>query len=406
MSTRDDSYAALVADDYDDREPVVAGSGGAILGVLMTLVIGCGLVFAAYKLGQRTSVDEPPLLTAGAGEAKMAPIDEGGSPIANQDNDAYTMIDELRRSGTDTRTVEQDGIVVSDRLPNRALDPAGTLAVTGVQEDVLRIGELQLSSSVEGEPSLTDAAAPDRTNDLELAGGAEVQVADSDAVLRAETAASDAQRAAAERDLASLQLPPAGSVPASSPLTRSPDTQVAARPEGAAGGTLTDGDFGQGLVLFPVPRSKPDLARRPNRVADARQSPPSTQPAAATTRVPQVVPVPGQPQTPAFQPQPGQTLPPGLQAQPVGIPPQPANDAQVQLGAMPSGDIARARWQQLRAQHPDLLGRLGIQVQPVRTAQGQSLFRLRAGPLRDSRQAGQLCDQLRLRGVDCFVPAR
>jgi len=132
MSTRDDSYAALVADDYDDREPVVAGSGGAILGVLMTLVIGCGLVFAAYKLGQRTSVDEPPLLTAGAGEAKMAPIDEGGSPIANQDNDAYTMIDELRRSGTDTRTVEQDGIVVSDRLPNRALDPAGTLAVTGV----------------------------------------------------------------------------------------------------------------------------------------------------------------------------------------------------------------------------------------------------------------------------------
>jgi len=60
----------------------------------------------------------------------------------------------------------------------------------------------------------------------------------------------------------------------------------------------------------------------------------------------------------------------------------------------------------LRAQHPDLLGRMGLQVQGVRTAQGQNLFRLRAGPLRDSRQAAQLCDQLRVRGVECFVPAR
>jgi len=408
MSTSE-SYPGLVSDDYDDRRETAGGSGGAILGVLMTLLIGCGLVFAAYKLGQRTSVDDAPLISADLGEAKMAPIDEGGTPIVNQDNDAYTMIDEIRRAGTSTG--QQDGVVVSDRLPERALDPAGTLSVTAAQQDALRIEELQLASSVNGQPSLTDNAAPDRTGDLELAGGAEVQVADSDAVLRAETAASEATRtagdrasaelrAAAERDVAALVAPGAGSgVPAAAPLTRAADTTVAVAPATGPSGSLTEADFGRGLVLYPVPRAKPDLAQRPPRPAGLRT--PNAQPSAAvaTTIVPVVVPVPG-------SALPGQVVAPTLQAQPVRVPSQPIGDAQVQLGAMPTGDLVRARWQQLRAQHPDLLGQLGIQVQPVRTAQGQSLFRLRAGPLRDSRQAVQLCDQLRVRGVDCFVPAR
>lgn len=398
MSNRDEIYGD------DDYEPRGAGGGGAILGVLTTLVIGGALVFAAYKLGQRTSVDEPPLLTAEAGEAKVVPIDTGGTPIANQDNDAYTMIDEMRRS--DTSTGEQDGIFVTDRLPDRALNPTGSLSVTGVQEDALRIEELQLASSLDGEPSLTGTVAPDRTDDLELAGGAEVQVADSEAVLRAETAAATAaQRAAAERDVASLGLTdpatqPVVSAPAPvvQPLTRSNDTQVAAAATETVPNPLTEQDFGPGLSLFPVPRSKPPLSGRPERparVAEA-QSPSA---AAAITRVPDISPVP--------VPVPGQAVAaPQLQAQPLNIPPQPVGDAQVQLGAMPTPDLVRARWGQLRAQYPGLLGPLGLQIQPVRTAQGQQLFRLRAGPLRDSRQAAQLCDQLRLRGVDCFVPAR
>ncbi len=400
MSTSE-SYPGLVSDEHDDRVRTAGGGGGAILGVLMTLLIGCGLVFAAYKLGQRTSVDDAPLINANLGEAKMTPIDEGGTPIVNQDNDAYTMIDEIRRAGSSAG--QQDGVLVTDRLPERALDPAGTLSVTAAQEDALRIDELQLSSSIEGQPSLTGNAAPDRTGDLELAGGAEVQVADSEAVLRAETAASEATRnaeaearAAAERDVAALVTPSAP--PSVAPLTRTADTTVAVAPDAASAGSLTEADFGRGLVLFPVPRTKPDLAQRPPRPRGLSTPGATPSAAVATTIVPVVVPVPGA--------QPGQVLAPTLQAQPVRVPAQPIGDAQVQLGAMPTGDLVRARWQQLRAQHPDLLGQLGIQVQPVQTAQGQNLFRLRAGPLRDSRQAVQLCDQLRVRGVDCFVPAR
>jgi len=401
------------SDDEYDRG-AAGGGGGAILGVLMTLVIGCGLVFAAYKLGQRTSVDDPPLLIADAGEAKMVPINEGGTAIANQDNDAYTMIDALRRSGD--ATAESDGIVVSDRLPDRALASAGSLPITAVQEDALRIDELQLASSIDGEPSLSGNAVPDRTGDLELAGGAEVQVADSEAVLRAETAASEALRVA-EREVAVLEVTtpeplPDAPVP---PLTRAADTELVLAEATSAPDRLTEEDFGQGIVLFPVPRSKPDLARRPNPPTRTAETPPPSagvrQPsaAAATTIVPVVIPVPVQPGRalpPGQTLAPGQALAPGLQVQPVRIPSQPVGDAQVQLGAMPTSNQVRARWQQLRAQNPDLLGQLGIQVQPVRTAQGQNLFRLRAGPLRDSRQAAQLCDQLRVRGIECFVPAR
>jgi len=81
-------------------------------------------------------------------------------------------------------------------------------------------------------------------------------------------------------------------------------------------------------------------------------------------------------------------------------------DAQVQLGALPTPDMVRARWAQLSAQNPQLLGRLGLQILPVRTAAGQYLFRLRVGPLQDTQAASRLCDALRGRGVECYVPAR
>ena len=467
MSTHD-SYPGDAPDD--DYRVGTAGGGGAILGVLMTLVIGSGLVFAAYKLGQRTSVDDPPLIAAEFGEAKMAPVDEGGTPIVNRDNDAYTMIDEIRRAGGSE--AERDGIVIADSLPDRVLDPAGGLAATVAQQDAVRIDELQLAPAVEGQPSLTDNDAPDRSGELELAGGAEVQVADSEAVLRAEQAASQAlpgaaatgaeagagaqgaasgagtgasaslrqpdpdapvytqegttaaERAAAERDVAAIiglpgtsgsgtqDSPGGGDAQAASsgsgvrPLERAADTVVAAAPATEPSDGLSEEDFGRGLVLYPVPRGKPDLARAPDRTprvasrpdpAASRTAPARTaRPPVPSTVVPVVVPVPV----------PGQVPAPGVVPRQAVIPSQPVGDAQVQLGAMPTPEIARQRWRQLLAAHPNLLQGLGIQLQPVRTAQGQNLVRLRAGPLRDTQTAARLCGQLRVRGVECFVPAR
>ncbi len=405
-----DSY-----DDVDDDRGVVAGSsGGAILGVLMTLVIGCGLVFAAYKLGQRTSVDDPPLLIADAQEAKMAPLDEGGTPIANQDNDAYTMVDGARNDGV--ASGEIDGVLVTDRLPARELDPTSALAVTAAQQDALRIDELQPAPELRGQPSLTDNDAPDRSDELQLAGGADVTQATDAAVLGAADAANAARNAAAgavtngTQQVAGL-VPSTPAVPsfntgltaqtpAVPPLVRSPDTTIAVAPA-AAPGPLTEETFGAGIVA-PLPRSKPDLG-------------PSITSAGRTVTAPSPVPlnrVPSAAVATTIVPNnpllPGQAAAPTLQAQPVRvpIPAQPLNDAQVQLGAMPSPDLVRDRWRALQAQHPDLLARLGIQVQAIRTAQGQELHRLRAGPLPTTQAAAQLCAQLRGRGVECFVPAR
>ena len=375
----------------------------------MTLLIGCGLVFAAYKLGQRTSVDDPPLLRADAQEAKMAPLDEGGTPIANQDNDAYTMVDQARRDRV--ASGEVDGVVVTDMLPARELDPASTLAITAAQQDALRIDELQPAPSLTGQPSLTDNSAPDRTDELQLSGGAGVTQATEDAVLRANTIDPSAPAGAGATTGTTPQV--AGLAPETStglpgtvpsptaglrlpdvtvpPLVRGPDTTIAVAPA-TAPGPLTEDSFGAGIVA-PLPRLKPDLGPSITSAGRSALTQPRTgaiTPAAAgaTTIV-------------TTRPSAGA----GLVA-PAGLPPQPNGDAQVQLGAMPSPGQVRARWGQLQAQHPDLLGRLGIQVLPVRTAQGQELHRLRVGPLPTTQAAAQLCAQLRVRGVDCFVPAR
>ncbi len=413
MNTDRDSY-----DDIEDDRGAVAtsGSGGAILGVLMTLVIGCGLVFAAYKLGQRTSVDDPPLLRADAQEAKMVPLDEGGTPIANQDNDAYAMVDQARRDRVPSGEV--DGVLVTDQLPARELDPASTLAVTAAQQDALRIDELQPAPSLSGQPSLTDNAAPDRTAELQLSGGAGVTQATEDAVLRANTIDPNAATtgnasvsAGGTPQVAGLNVPSATGLPSTTglsgnanapttglqlpnvsvpPLVRAPDTAIVVAPA-ITPGPLTEDSFGDGIVA-PMPRIKPDLGPSITSAGRSALTQPRTGPLAPAAAVATTI-IPSQPAGA------------GLVA-PAGLPPQPRGDAQVQLGAMPSPDQVRGRWRELQSQHSDLLGRLGLQVLPVRTAQGAELHRLRVGPLPTTQSAAQLCAQLRGRGVDCFVPTR
>lgn len=436
MSNTHDTYQDLVAGDRDDHAVGTSGGGGAILGVLMTLVIGCGLVFAAYKLGQRTTVDEPPVLTAEAQPAKMEPIDEGGRLIANQDNDAYAMVDEQTRDANGYAV--QDGVIIEQPLPAREVDPVAALSDTVAQADALSVDELEPASSITGQPELTDNAAPDRTGERELAGGAEVTVPDSETILLAgqtQGGAGVAQPGTLQADGTQFGLNTgtvgsaagaaigaatgaivvgngtgdtgvatatagqnpalASTAPAATQLPTAPDTVIAS----TATRNLTPEDFGA-VIAVPSPRPKPDLfasvqrARSAGALIAPTQAPSA---AVATTRAP--LQQPGAVGT--LQVQPAVAAP-----QPGVIPPQPAGDAQVQLGAMPSPDLVRARFRNLQSLNPDLLGSLGLKIMPVRTAQGQELFRLRVGPLSNSREAAQLCDQLRFRGVECFVPAR
>jgi len=74
----------------------------------------------------------------------------------------------------------------------------------------------------------------------------------------------------------------------------------------------------------------------------------------------------------------------------------------VQLGAYSSEAAARADLARLSRDHADLLGGLGLHIEPPATG-AQPLWRLRAGPLTETA-ARRICVDLESRAVDC-VPA-
>ena len=73
-----------------------------------------------------------------------------------------------------------------------------------------------------------------------------------------------------------------------------------------------------------------------------------------------------------------------------------------QLGAYSSEAAARADLARLSRDHADLLGGLGLHIEPPATG-AQPLWRLRAGPLTETA-ARRICVDLESRAVDC-VPA-
>ena len=77
----------------------------------------------------------------------------------------------------------------------------------------------------------------------------------------------------------------------------------------------------------------------------------------------------------------------------------------VQLGAFRQADSADVAWQQLSTAHPDLLGGLGVANMYTEMGIGEAAFnRLVVGAFETKAAAQELCDRLRQRDVDCFIP--
>ena len=415
MNNEIDLLDELEREERDERLAANGGGAGAALGVLLTMVIGCGLVFAAYKLGQRKTVDEPPMIAANDLPIKVAPVDAGGSTIPNTDNLANAMIDGSRPAlaaddSTGSDYVLRDGVVVEGNLPDRAIDQASINAETReIRREVTQLNDLAMKASIDGEPSLAIDGAPDRTNELNMVAGSEVAPGSGpsldELVAQAEAekvaAATAGQITPALTDSAApapVETVIASAIPQDDAAADTPQvTQIAMRmptPKPALGRTLPN------LTAAAEPRptitntlTPPDLA--PQRVR------PAIEPAIA-----RITPTPpAQPRTPQLaQPVPQLPTNPGIQR--VRIPPQPIGDAQVQLGAHASPQEVRGRWAAIKGRNTDLLGPLGLKVTPVQTADGRQLFLMRVGPLRDAGRAAQLCQALAGRGIDCFVPER
>jgi len=72
------------------------------------------------------------------------------------------------------------------------------------------------------------------------------------------------------------------------------------------------------------------------------------------------------------------------------------------LAARSETDVGSS-WERLRGAYPDLLASLTPSVTRTSRAEGETFYRLRAGPLRDRASADALCKALSARQQSCFV---
>lgn len=74
----------------------------------------------------------------------------------------------------------------------------------------------------------------------------------------------------------------------------------------------------------------------------------------------------------------------------------------IQTGALSTRAKAERAWAGLKRKHPDLLGKLRLNVARA-VVRGTVYFRVQAGPLPDRASTADICNALKERGQDCIV---
>jgi hypothetical protein len=164
------------------------------------------------------------------------------------------------------------------------------------------------------------------------------------------------------------------------------------------------------ILERPGQRAQQGQAPRPGQAAPGAEAPDLSGLRAAAQPPARPAPTPAAPPaTPSVVAQPATPLaPPVPQASASAAPPpaRPVGRVQVQLGALPTEEAARAEWNRLAARMPELFQGRSPQVVRLDRGEGQiPLFRLRTGGLADQDAATSFCDQVRARGGAC-VPIR
>lgn len=164
------------------------------------------------------------------------------------------------------------------------------------------------------------------------------------------------------------------------------------------------------ILERPGQRAQQGQAPRAGQVTPGAEAPdlgglraaaqPPARPAPAPAAPPATSSVVAQPATPLAPPV------PQASASAAPAPARPVGRVQVQLGALPSEEAARAEWNRLAARMPELFQGRSPQVVRLDRGEGQTpLFRLRTGGLADQEAATSFCEQVRARGGAC-VPVR
>ena len=165
------------------------------------------------------------------------------------------------------------------------------------------------------------------------------------------------------------------------------------------------------ILERPAQRAQGNQSGRPANVAPGAEAPDLGGLRAAARPAPAAAPAPAPaPAAPASALAQAQPLPAPQPAQPAAAPAaqptRPAGRVQVQLGALPTEDAARAEWERLSRRAPELFAGRSPQIVRLDRGEGQApLFRLRTGGLADQDAAAAFCEQVRARGGVC-APVR
>ena len=160
------------------------------------------------------------------------------------------------------------------------------------------------------------------------------------------------------------------------------------------------------ILERPAQRAQANQQGRPANVAPGAEVPDLDGLRAAATARPVPAPAPDPPPASAAQQSAlarAQPMPAPQAAAPAA---RPAGRVQVQLGALPTEEAARAEWDRLARRSPDLFAGRSPQIARLDRGEGQApLFRLRTGGIADQEAAAAFCEQIRARGGAC-MPVR
>lgn len=206
--------------------------------------------------------------------------------------------------------------------------------------------------------------------------------------------------AAAILGLGVLWLVSGGGGPRQVPVVEADSRPVRVRPENRGGLQVPNRDEWifdqrrgaqppQPAGLAPAPEA-PDLERL--RALATPPAPPR----------PAAPPAPAQPPAAPTAAAPAPSPPQQRQAVPAP-PPAAQGGVQVQLGALPSEEAARAEWARLARLLPEQFRSRTPIVQRFERPNAAPLWRLRTGGFRDADAARAFCDAVRARGGACAV---
>jgi len=358
-------YAAAadpgVADGFGVRIGRLLNYFGAIVSVLLMV----GLAVWGWNLVTR-DVSAVPVIRALDGEARVAPVNPGGSATAHA------------------------GLAVNEVPAGVEIPPQAEIALApppvGLTAEDVAMGALGVAARTPGALSETAPAA----SVAPVVPLADAEAARLAAEAQAETAAAEIEDTVIAAD-AALTAEEISDAPARDAPVDLAVTDLAGEPVSDQASAITAAVAAAAPDLASTPRP----ARRPTRISSVGAAPAS----AATTPEPAARVAEAAPESkPEAKPKVAEAEAPKPAAKVA------AGSTVVQIGAFDSNELAKGEWSRVAGRHGGLFDGKSQVVQKTEK-NGRTFWRLRVAGFGSREEARSFCASLKAKGTDCIPTA-